>query len=171
MHPKHPDRSRRLAAFSGAAMVLITLAGSGCDVFRDPDCRGPDGAWTDVTTQHGTYDGFEVRASCRSDADLISILGTGTHWFRDVAIGAPGREAVFDDFADRVSLAFPAHLDRTFVAGSPVQGCTNTEAVIVSLSDWHEVDGTIDVVGEMLRRDQLREEVLINISTLCLPGY
>lgn len=130
-------------------------------------CKGPDGSWTEVSTRHGAHDGYEV-FTCTPGEIVIHVQGSGSDWFGKVAPLDPNRGQALETLATRIASTLPgSSVDGRVSQG---QGCRNEQAIRVLLSDWRRVDEAIEDVGALMRYDNLREEVTIEVTRLCEEG-
>jgi len=142
-------------------LLVVCLGQPGCG-----QCEGPYGTWTDAKTKHGSFDGYELLSGC-SDTPAIFVRGSGSKWYGDVAPGDPNRDQALMSLSSTLiePVAPPGYLSsRTGFMG---EGCKNTSAALVLISRWWDVDPLIKNVDAVLKREDLKEEVRIEITSLC----
>jgi hypothetical protein len=153
-------RQRIMLGRSGAllTLVLCTWSGaSGCD-----ECRPPGGDWTALRTRAGIYEGYEIRADCLEAAEAISIRGTGARWYSDVGPASPVRDLALRELAG----AAVQHVTESWTGGAR-RGCSNESAIGLELVSWNDVDSVVASVATLLRTNDLREEVVVEVAKVC----
>lgn len=119
-----------------------------------------EGSPSDATTEAGSYDGFDVIATCEGSDAAYSVVGTGTNWYNGMAPDNGGRYFAMIQFGSELvapTLTNVASFHSHGVGGS----CQDISATHVFLQNWSDVDQTIEQLGTMLREQDLSETILI----------
>ncbi|HEY1549508.1 MAG TPA: hypothetical protein VGG28_16890 [Kofleriaceae bacterium] len=129
---------------------------------RPPNWRGVDGKPSDSHVVDGTYPGFRVIRRCPLAPDEVGVLGTGSACFEGTCGRVADEVAAFQLFRLELREAIP------FVWSGDGIGarCTPGDRMAARLSvyDWRALDEAVRRVGALLRKYDLREEVVISVS-------
>ena len=150
-------------------VALCCLAGCGSP---QPGSTAPAasqsvaGQESDVSVALGDYDGYRVARECKAESVAIAVIGLGPNLVERIAEGAPERQAALLRFKNGALAsaleAVPSM--HSHGIGAACQG--GGVGIVVSLSDWKDVDLAVGVIGELLRREELSEQIVIQVSAV-----
>ena len=119
-----------------------------------------EGSRSDVATEAGTYDGYDVIGTCEGIDAAYSVVGTGSNWYNGTAPDNGGRYFAMIQFGAELVAPALANID-SFHSHGVGGSCQDTSATHVFLQNWTDVDQTIEQLGTMVREQDLSETILI----------
>ena len=162
----------------GAALLTgLLLAGAhlaGCFIGEGGTCEvDVQGEPRDVPSYAGTFDGYAVSLPCWEGSYTPSgggyidptrtlvIVGSGDEWYDGVDPESNEREAALEDLRDELALRIG---DDYFLWTQTVDmetenSCYGSQHLIFITADWDQFDLAVDTIGELLREQNLREEI------------
>jgi hypothetical protein len=146
--------------------AVLVLALLGCAEEDEPSVLGSP---SDVKTEPGVYDGYEIIAECQHPSFNYGVRGTGSLWYNGVAPGDTGRFDALWDLASVVSTA-TRDVDSIFGVGIGTSCTLDSGGISVMTSDWRDVDRTFSLAGELLAERDLREEITLRVTGIPEPA-